>query len=504
MDRQASRAGGNVRGKVTTGLEQRAAALALAFTAERPDAKARKAAGRALRDTVPHEAHAAFERRDSVDPIAIMRAQEKTRLAHLVPLRHARMLASPFAFLRGSAAVMAADLDRTPVTGVQVQACGDMHVANFGVYASAERRLVFAINDFDETTPGPWEWDVKRLATSAFVASKHLGGSRSERTAAALAVVERYRSQMRRYARMGHLEVWYDTIDSDALLESLSPAARERAKRIFSKAIARNHLQVLEKMTDLVDDRHRIVEQAPFVVRETHTSKGRPVTEALGYLLADYLDSLAPDRRALLSRYQVIDVAQKVVGVGSVGTRCWAALLQGRDADDPLFLQVKEAQPSVLSLYSSKGSTFKGNEGHRVVMGQRKIQGSPDIFIGWGALDGVHFYVRQLRDMKGGLDIEPGEISPGAFVEYCRLCGWALALAHAKSGEAAAISGYLGKSDGFDQAVGRFAEAAASENEPDHALLGEAAQRGEVEVAGGGALTAAVMKLTKCQDPRSL
>ena len=257
-------------------------------------------------------------------------------------------------------------------------------------------------------------------------------------------------------------------------------------------------------MTDLVDDRHRIVEQAPFVVRETHTSKGRPVTEALGYLLADYLDSLAPDRRALLSRYQVIDVAQKVVGVGSVGTRCWVALLQGRDADDPLFLQVKEAQPSVLSLYSSKGSTFKGNEGHRVVMGQRKIQGSPDIFIGWGALDGVHFYVRQLRDMKGGLDIEPGEISPGAFVEYCRLCGWALALAHAKSGEAAAISGYLGKSDGFDQAVGRFAEAAASENEPDHALLGEAAQRGEVEVAGGGALTAAVMKLTKCQDPRSL
>lgn len=393
MDRQASRAGGNVRGKVTTGLEQRAAALALAFTAERPDAKARKAAGRALRDTVPHEAHAAFERRDSVDPIAIMRAQEKTRLAHLVPLRH---------------------------------------------------------------------------------------------------------------ARMGHLEVWYDTIDSDALLESLSPAARERAKRIFSKAIARNHLQVLEKMTDLVDDRHCIVEQAPFVVRETHTSKGRPVTEALGYLLADYLDSLAPDRRALLSRYQVIDVAQKVVGVGSVGTRCWVALLQGRDADDPLFLQVKEAQPSVLSLYSSKGSTFKGNEGHRVVMGQRKIQGSPDIFIGWGALDGVHFYVRQLRDMKGGLDIEPGEISPGAFVEYCRLCGWALALAHAKSGEAAAISGYLGKSDGFDQAVGRFAEAAASENEPDHALLGEAAQRGEVEVAGGGALTAAVMKLTKCQDPRSL
>ena len=393
MDRQASRAGGNVRGKVTTGLEQRAAALALAFTAERPDAKARKAAGRALRDTVPHEAHAAFERRDSVDPIAIMRAQEKTRLAHLVPLRH---------------------------------------------------------------------------------------------------------------ARMGHLEVWYDTIDSDALLESLSPAARERAKRIFSKAIARNHLQVLVKMTDLVDDRHCIVEQAPFVVRETHTSKGRPVTEALGYLLADYLDSLAPDRRALLSRYQVIDVAQKVVGVGSVGTRCWVALLQGRDADDPLFLQVKEAQPSVLSLYSSKGSTFKGNEGHRVVMGQRKIQGSPDIFIGWGALDGVHFYVRQLRDMKGGLDIEPGEISPGAFVEYCRLCGWALALAHAKSGEAAAISGYLGKSDGFDQAVGRFAEAAASENEPDHALLGEAAQRGEVEVAGGGALTAAVMKLTKCQDPRSL
>jgi len=446
--------------------------------------KARKAAGRALRESVPHEAHAAFERRASVDPLAILRAQAKTRLAHLVPVRHARMLTSPFAFLRGSAAVMAADLDRSPVTGLQVQACGDMHVANFGVYASAERRLVFAINDFDETLPGPWEWDVKRLATSAFVASKHIGGGRAERSAAAVAVVESYRCHIRRYARMGHLEVWYDTIDSDALLASLSPAAQARARRIFTKAISRNHLQVLEKMTDLVDDQHRIVEQAPFVVRETHTSKGRPVGEALGYLLAAYLDSLAPDRQALLSRYRVIDAALKVVGVGSVGTRCWVALLQGRDAGDPLFLQVKEAQPSVLSRKGGKGRAFKGNEGHRVVMGQRVIQGSPDIFLGWGELDGVHFYVRQLRDMKGGLEIEPGVVSPGGFIEYCRLCGWALALAHAKSGAALPISGYLGKSDAFDQAVARFADAAANENERDHALMAEAAARGQIEVAG--------------------
>lgn len=467
----------------TSGSERQAEALAAAFTAARPDVKARKASGRALRSAVPHEAHAVFERRDSVDPLAILRAQAKTRLAHLVPVRHARMLTSPFAFLRGSAAVMAADLACSPATGLQVQACGDMHVSNFGVYASAERRLVFAINDFDETAQGPWEWDVKRLATSALVASKHIGGSRADRSAAARAVVESYRGHMRRYARMGHLEVWYDTIDSDVLLASLSPAAQARARRIFAKAMARNHLQVLEKMTDLVDDDRRIVEQRPFVVRETHTSKGRPVQEALGLLLEDYLASLAPDRRTLLSRYQVIDTAQKVVGVGSVGTRCWVALLQGRDAGDPLFLQVKEAQASVLAPYGASGSVFKGNEGHRVVMGQRLIQGSPDIFLGWGELDGVHFYVRQLRDMKGGLEIEPGVASPGGFIEYCGLCGWALALAHAKSGDAAAISGYLGKSDGFDLAVGRFAEAAASQNERDHALLAEAAKRGRIKVA---------------------
>jgi len=477
MDQPASTPG-------ATDAERLAEALRHAFTADRPDVKSRKAAGRALRDTVPRESHAFFERRDSVDPLAILRAQAQTRIAHLVPVRHARMLTSPFAFLRGSAAVMAADLDGTPVSGLQVRACGDMHVANFGVFASAERRLVFAINDFDETAPGPWEWDVKRLATSALVASKHLGGNRNQRLAAALAVVESYRDHMRRYSRMGHLEVWYDTIDSQALLDSLSPAAQARAHLIFSKALSRSHLQVLDKMTDLVDDEHRIVEQRPFVVRESHTSQGRPVGEALGHLIAAYLESLVPDRRTLLSRYRVVDVAQKVVGVGSVGTRCWVALLQGRDNRDPLFLQVKEAQPSVLAPYAPPNSLPDANEGHRVVMGQRLIQGSPDIFLGWGELDGIHFYVRQLRDMKGGLEIEPGVTSPGGFVEYCRLCGWALALAHAKSGDAAAISGYLGKSERFDQAVARFAQAAATQNERDHAALEAAAQRGEIEVAG--------------------
>jgi uncharacterized protein (DUF2252 family) len=476
------------RTKKTEGGQEdaaRAHELSQAFTARKLTVEERLAVGKTLRDRVSRASHGAFERPPGVDPVEILLAQASTRLPQLVPVRHARMLQSPFAFLRGSAAVMAADLAPSPTTGLRVQACGDMHVANFGVFASAERQLVFAINDFDETQPGPWEWDMKRLAASAYIASRHLGGDRAAREAAVRSAAARYRQRMRRYAGMGLLETWYDSIHSARLLDALPDWLREGTSNLLDKARKRNHLQVLDKMTDLVDDRHRIVEQHPFIVRVTHTSAGRPVEDALGHFLAAYLDSLAPERRLLLSRYRVLDVAQKVVGVGSVGTRCWVVLMQGRDEDDPLFLQIKEAQPSVLSPYIPFAGPGKGplNEGQRVVIGQRLIQGSPDIFLGWGQLDGRDFYVRQLRDMKGGIEMEMGQTPPAALAEYCGICGWALALAHAKSGDAAMIAGYLGKSESFDDALVRFAAAYAEQTLRDHEAFAAAARSGRIEVA---------------------
>ena len=450
-----------------------------------PSVEERMETGKALRESVPRSSHGEFVRHRGVDPLRILREQAKTRIPQLVPVRHARMLQSPFAFLRGSAAVMAADLASTPQTGLQVELCGDMHVSNFGVFASAERKLVFAINDFDECQFGPWEWDVKRLAASAFVAARHLGSDASACDEAARAIVGSYQKRLRRYAGMGHLAVWYDSIDSDTLIASLSPALHERAHALLNKARRRNHLQVLDKMTDLVDNAHQIVEQRPFIVRASHTSMGRPVQEAINLFLEAYFRTLAPDRQMLLQRYSVVDAAHKVVGVGSVGTRCWVVLLQGRDTNDPLFLQIKEAQPSVLAPYAPALPPASGNQGERVVLGQRLIQGSPDIFLGWGELDGVHFYVRQLRDMKGSIDLEPGGISTKGFIEYCRLCGWALALAHAKSGDAAVLSGYIGKSSEFEDAIARFSAGYAEQTVQDHATMAAAARDGKIKVAEG-------------------
>jgi uncharacterized protein (DUF2252 family) len=268
----------------------------------------------------------------------------------------------------------------------------------------------------------------------------------------------------------------------DAVFKTLSSDARARAKAILAKAQKRNHLQVLDKMTDLIDDQRRIVEQRPFVVRTTHTWKGRPIEEALGLFLEAYLSSLTHYRRQLLERYRIIDVAHKIVGVGSVGTRCWVILLRGTGEDDPLFLQVKEAQPSVLAAYFPVKPAYS-NDGHRVVVGQHLIQGSPDIFLGWGEVDGVHFYVRQLRDVKGGVEFEPGKNKPSTFIEYCGLCGWALALAHAKSGDAAMISGYIGKSDALEDALATFAARYADVTERDHAAMAKQARAGRIKVA---------------------
>lgn len=458
-------------------------AMLLHFTAPRSTIAERFAAGKQLRERVPRESHAQLppplpER----DPIAVLKYQATTRLQRLVPVRHARMQESPFAFLRGAAAIMAADLAATPRSGLMVQACGDMHVANIGLYASAERNLVLAINDFDETHLGPWEWDLKRLASSALVAADYLGADAARQREAARVIASSYRSRLREYGKLGFMRVWYDRIDQASVLHAFSEDAHHRIEATFLKARGRNHLQVLGKMTDLVDDQHRIREIHPFVIRETHTEDGQPVYEVLGELLEAYLASLPEDRRILLQRYRVVDVVRKVVGVGSVGTRCWVILLTGADDDDPLFLQVKEAQPSVLAPYFTSEDD-SGSQGRRVVRGQRMIQGSPDIFLGWCELRGRHFYVRQLRDMKGGIDITPGVVKVRHFIEYCQLCGWALALAHAKSGDAAQIAGYMGKSEVMDEAIADFAVAYGQRTREDHRLLLAAIARGDLPVA---------------------
>jgi uncharacterized protein (DUF2252 family) len=466
----------------TPANEEHQAQMLAHFTLSKPSVEERMAAGKALRTTVPHAAHGEYRPAPNrEDPVSILEEQAKTRLPFLVPIRYARMLTSPFAFLRGSAAVMAADLAQTPVTGLMVQACGDMHVANFGVFASAERNLVFGINDFDETLPGPWEWDLKRLAASATVAARFLGGDKVLSEEAARAAVRGYRKQIRKYAQMGLLAVWYSRIDEQGILAAVSPEARKQAERIMAKARHRGNMQVLEKMTDLVDNRHRIIEDKPLIVRETHSQDGHPIADSLAPFLDIYMSSLPDDRKRLFAQYRIVDVARKVVGVGSVGTRCWILLMSGNGPDDPLFLQFKEAQPSVLAPYSKTPAW--DCEGKRVVVGQRIIQGSPDIFLGWGTIGGIHFYLRQLRDMKGGIEFNPETVLLKSFPEYCKFCGWALALAHAKSGDPALIAGYLGKSDGMEEAIARFAAAYAEQTVRDYDTLSRAAKEKRISVA---------------------
>jgi uncharacterized protein (DUF2252 family) len=452
------------------------------FTAPRPSIADRMEAGKRLRTAVPKASLGEYSpQANRGDPVEILEAQAKTRLQNLVPVRNARMLASPFAFLRGSAAVMAQDLSPSPVTGLQVQLCGDMHVSNFGVFASAERNLVFGINDFDETIPGPWEWDLKRLAASAVVAGQFVGKDRECCESLSRAVVSSYRQHMREYAEMGYLATWYSVIREDDILDAVPPKLLPAWKKGIEKAKKGSHLQVLEKMTDLIDNKQRIVENAPFVVRETKTEDGMPIREAVGLFLEQYLASLSEDRRQLVSRYQILDVARKVVGVGSVGTRCWIGFMRGTDEGDPLFLQFKEAQESVFAPYL-KGPTFQ-NQGLRVVFGQRLIQGSPDILLGWGLLNKTHFYVRQLRDMKGSYEFDPKTNTRKGVETHCELCGWALALAHAKSGDAAMIAGYLGKTDEIDDALTKFAFAYSEQNQRDYEELQKAARTNRIKVS---------------------
>jgi uncharacterized protein (DUF2252 family) len=440
-------------------------------------------AGKALRVQFPRAMHGEYKpAKDRIDPVSVLEEQAKIRLPFLVPIRYERMLASPFAFLRGGAAIMAYDLSTNgETTGITVQTCGDVHVANFGLYASAERNLVFGINDFDETIPGPWEWDLKRLATSIVTSCKLLGGDKKLCSQSVTAAVKSYCRRMKAYAHMGQLELWYSRIEESDILKRLPDSLIKDAKKIAGKARSQTQIQVLANLTDIVDDQHRIRVNPPFIIRETETMSSRPIEEAIAIFLDAYITSLADDRKEVFKHYKILDVVRKVVGVGSVGTRCWIVFLQGNSDHDPLFLQIKEAQRSVLEPYLAKSVYI--NQGERVVAGQRLIQGSPDIFLGWFEADGIDFYVRQLRDMKGGFDFEHNKMKMKRYPLFTELRGWALALAHARSGDAAMLSGYIGNGKELSNAMVRFAFEYDKQTESDYKALVAAAKSGRIEVA---------------------
>jgi uncharacterized protein (DUF2252 family) len=431
---------------------------------QRGSVEDRRDAGKALRKQVSRRSHAewspAAERPDS---IRLLEDQNQTRLQHLVPLRFERMSTSPFTFLRGTAIVMAADLVETPVSGIHVQMCGDAHLNNFGIFATPERNQVFDLNDFDETLPGPWEWDVKRLAASIVIAGRNNAFPREVNRQAVVSCIAMYRQRMWEYGDMRHLEVWYSRIDYASSLEAVNESFRWWVNKQHAKAVRRTHVELLPKLTQEVNGQTLIKPDPPLLTR----LKDEELTRMLSALVEEYRTTLREDRHVLLSKYRYIDVVHKVVGVGSVGTRCYVALLLGNDAYDPLFLQIKEARASVYERYVGR-SAFS-NHGERVVMGQRLMQASSGIFLGWTRLGSIDFYIRQLRDMKLSVDIST--LSEGGFNEYAKFCGWALARAHARSGDPAMISGYLGQKDVFDQAIATFAELYADQVERDHAAL---------------------------------
>ncbi|MFC8290423.1 DUF2252 domain-containing protein [Streptomyces sp. NPDC057242] len=439
----------------------------------------RAARGREARKHVSRSSHGRWiPSSQRPDPLGVLERQARDRLPDLVPLRYGRMVASPFAFLRGAAAVMAADLGAQPHTGLTVQLCGDAHLLNFGVYASPERTLLFDVNDFDETLPGPFEWDVKRLAASITVAALQNGGSRPKARRAALVAVESYRTSMRRLAGLGELDVWYERIAADDLLPLVRRSDRARLENRLARARRRTSLQAFAKLTEADATGHRhLVEDPPLLERTTDIDR---IT--LGKVFSDYRSSLSEERRLLLDRYRFLDAARKVVGVGSVGTRCFVLLLEGRDEGDPLVLQIKEAGHSVLEEYLAP--TAYPHQGQRVVCGQRLVQAAGDIFLGWmTGPEQRHFYWRQLRDMKGSAEVET--MSPAVLRDYARLCGRALARAHARSGDRVAIAAYLGGSDVFDRAVADFALAYAHQNADDYAVLGAAIAAGVIAAAPG-------------------
>jgi uncharacterized protein (DUF2252 family) len=436
--------------------------------------------GKRLREKCPRSLHAVWNApANRRDPLRLLEESNKGRLPELIPIRYGRMVRTPFTFYRGAALNMAADLAVTPATGMRVQACGDCHLLNFGDFATPERRVIFDINDLDETLPAPWEWDVKRLAASFVLACRSNGFGKDRAHDAALSCVRSYRERMAEYSQMSALDVWYARIDVEEVLPTIrDKEARQRHEKLLAKARARSVLEHDFPRLAAMSGRRPTIKDSPPLIYHPHERGVRELLVRTRAAFAGYRESVQEDRRALIDRYELKDIAIKVVGVGSVGTFCAVALLMASESD-PLFLQVKEARRSVLEAYA--GKTIYPNHGQRVVNGYRIMQSASDIFLGWtkGEL-GRNFYIRQLRDMKVGPLVEL--FTPGVMTQYAEICGWTLARAHARSGAPAHISGYLGKSDAFDKAIATFSIAYADQSERDHAVLEKAVWSGRVEV----------------------
>jgi uncharacterized protein (DUF2252 family) len=452
------------------------------------DVRERAEQGRGARASARRSAHGEWSPPEGrEDPVAILERQAASRVPELVPIRYGRMSASPFAFFRGAAAVMAADLATTPTSGLRVQACGDAHLSNFGAFAAPDRRLVFDLNDFDESLPAPWEWDVKRLAASFAIAGRENGLKRKQRREILLTAATSYREAMRGFASLSNLEVWYARLDVEAVMgeiEAEDPEAVKQVRKGVDKARSKDSLRALAKLTHVVDGELRIRSEPPLLVPGEELlgeGQSRDIGAVLGGVLDSYRDSLPADRQHLLDGYTMRHIARKVVGVGSVGTRAWVLLLTGADDSDPLFLQAKEAEASVLEPYA--GASRYENHGRRVVEGQRLMQAASDIFLGWCpavGLDGRDrdFYVRQLWDWKRSAEVET--LTPRGLGIYARMCGWTLARAHARSGDRIAIAAYLGAGDAFDTAIAEFSESYADQSERDHAALVAAIDAGQI------------------------
>jgi uncharacterized protein (DUF2252 family) len=474
----------------------------------------RKAKGADARGQTPCSSHRGWRpAKERPDPVALLEEQNTTREPDLVPVRHGRMMVSPFTFYRGAAKIMAADLAGTPTAGLVVQLCGDAHLSNFGVFASPERQLLFDLNDFDETLPGPFEYDVKRMAASFTIAARNNGFSKADTRASTLAAAAAYREAMAEFAQMRTMDIWYAHLTEDDVMAAVrgvvaetekgggkkakaqhkqevkaAKKAEKTAEKTAEKAHTRDSLQALSKLGEVVDGRHRIVSQPPIVVpaRDLQAAYGmssKEVSKSIGEQLRAYRATLQDDRRHLLERFEVVDMARKVVGVGSVGTRAFIVLLQGRDTGDPLFLQVKEATKSVLEDHLPK-SRYR-QPGERVVHGQRLMQAASDILLGWtrGVDVQRHFYWRQLRDMKGSALVEA--MTPLGLTFYARTCGWTLARAHARSGDPLAIAEYLGGDDAFDRSITEFSERYADQNEQDFQDFVKAVRSGRIEALEG-------------------
>ena len=487
-----------------------------------PSLAERQAEGQEARDRTPPSSHSGWQpAADRPDPVALLEEQNKTREPDLVPVRHGRMMVSPFTFYRGAAKIMAADLKDTPVAGLDAQLCGDAHLSNFGVFASPERHLVFDLNDFDETLPGPFEYDVKRMTASFTIAGRNNGFAKADVRAVALASVAAYREAMADFAQMSTMDLWYAHIDEDRLQtliqgavtqagagakkdtkekagkkkrqkdaeqEKVARKAAKLAEKNLAKAHTRDSMQALSKLCEVVDGQYRIVSQPPVIIpaRDLAATFGMSPDEVMPMIhdqFRAYRATLQNDRRVLLEKFQIVDGARKVVGVGSVGTRAFIVLLEGRDENDPLFLQIKEATSSVLEAYLPR-SRFR-QHGERVVHGQRLMQAVSDIYLGWtkGADVKRNYYWRQLRDMKGSALVEL--MAPLTMSYYGRLCGWTLARAHARSGDPVAMAEYLGSGDAFDQSIVDFAERYADQNEKDYEEFTGAIRAGRLEAVEG-------------------